>query len=178
MQTNLIAAQKLATNWWVKNRVADMQDEYNWVITNAGLAGVNLTNTVSYPNVGSTTNPYTANLTNMLPFQPAYSVVGNSLNLQPGPPVSWWFGSYGWIQETFNVAKAGSYNVAITGHGVNATNNWPTSYVYFGPKSGSMIVSNATDSTYNFTFTMPAGVWDLAIVASRCVIDNIQITRQ
>jgi hypothetical protein len=178
MQTNLAAAEQQATNWYVIARVADIQNGFNWVITNAGLAGVSLTNTAPYPMIGSTTNSYAVNLTNMVAFMPAYSVVGNSLNLQPGPPVSWWFGYYGWIQETFNIVTAGTYNVAITAYGVNATNNWPTSYVYFGPNSGSMIVSNATDSTYNFTFTVPAGVWNLAIIAGRCVIDNIQITRQ
>ncbi len=49
-----------------------MQNEFNWVITNAGLAGLSLTNTAPYPIIGSTTNSYTVNLTNMVGFVPAY----------------------------------------------------------------------------------------------------------
>jgi hypothetical protein len=178
MQNYLAAARQRATNWYVKDRVANIQDGFNWVITNAGLAGVSLTNTAPYPVIGTTTDPYTVNLTNLAPFMPAYSVVANSLSLQPGPPVSWWFGAQGQIHQTFNVAQAGTYTVAVRAYGVNATNNWPTSHVYWGPKSGSMCVNTTTESTYSFNFTLPAGVWDFTIIAGRCVINQIQVTRQ
>jgi hypothetical protein len=186
MQTNLAAASSLATNWYVVDRIADMQAGFNWVITNAGLYGVNLTNTAPYPIIGSTTNPYAVNLTNMAAFVPAYLVNGNFAYLQPGPPVYWWFGAQGQIQETFNAVTAGTYTVAITARGVAAANIWPVMNVYLGPKTGSVIVNTATDSTYNFTFTVPAGVWDFVITynnaatggARNLIIDNIQITRQ
>ncbi len=58
--------------------------------------------------------------------------------------------------------------------------------VYLGPKTGSMSVNSTTDSIYNFTFTIPAGIWDFVITynnaatggARNLIIDNIQITRQ
>jgi hypothetical protein len=185
MQTNLAAAEQLATNWYVINRVADIQNGFNWVITNAGLAGVSLTNTAPYPIIGSTTNSYTVNLTNMVAFMPAY-IGADWAYLEPGPPVYWLFTAGAQIQETFNAETAGNYTVAVTARGIPAANIWPIMNVYLGPKTGSVSVSTTTDSTYNFTFTIPAGVWDLAITynnaatggARNLIIDNIQITRQ
>ena len=177
MQADLTAAQQLATNWWIIDRVNDMTNEFNWVIANAGLYGVNLTNTAPYPMIGSTTNTYTVNLTNMVPFTPGYSVIGQALSLQSGP-TAWWFGYFGQIKETFNVTEAGTYNVAVTASRVVTTSPVTASYVYFGPKSSSMFVNSTNDTTYNFTFTVPSGVWDFEIIGCRCVIDNIQITRQ
>ena len=187
MQTNLAAAQQLATNWYVIDRVNDMTNAFNWLITNAGLYGVNLTNTAPYPVMGSTTNPYTVNLTNMAAFMPSYVIGGNGAQLSLGPPVEWAFYSAGRMQGTFNVATAGTYTVAITARGVAAANIWPVMNVFLGPNTAqSVSVNTATSSTYNFTFTIPAGVWDLAITfdnaavggARDLFIDNIQITRQ
>jgi len=186
MQTNLTAAQQLATNWYVKDRIADMQAGFSWVLTNAGLAGVSLTDPTPYPAIGLTSNPYAVSLTNMVKFTPAYSVNGNFAYLQNGPPVDWWFGAQGQIQETFNVVTAGTYTVAITARGVESANIWPIMNVYLGPRNGSVSVNTATDSTYNVTFTIPSGVWDLVINynnaasggARNLIISNIQITRQ
>jgi len=59
--------------------------------------------------------------------------------------------------------------------------------LYFSPQGyGSVTVNTATDSTYNFTFTIPAGVWELVINynnsalagARNLIIDNIQISQQ
>jgi hypothetical protein len=184
MQTNLQAAEIAATNWYVSARVADIRNGFNWVITNVGLAGVSLTNTAPYPTIGSTTNPYTVNITNMVKFLPSYNMNGNFAYLQSGP--IWWFGAQGQIQETFNVATAGIYTVAVTARGVEAANIWPIMNVYFRSGNGSVSVNSATDSTYNFTFTIPAGVWDLVITynnaatggARNLIIDNIQISQQ
>jgi hypothetical protein len=185
MQANLAAAAQIATNWYVIDRVNDIQSGFNWVITNAGLAGVSLTNTAPYQIIGSTTNTYTVNLTNMVAFMPAYVGVDWAY-LEPGPPVYWLFTAGAQIQETFNVATAGTYTVAVTARGVVAANIWPVMNVYFGPGNGSVSVNTATDSTYNFTFTVPANVWDLVITynnaavagARQLIIDNIQITQQ
>ncbi len=188
MQTNLQLAASLATNWYVIDRVADMQAGYNWIITNAGLSGISLTNSALYQMIGSTSNAYIVNLTNMVTFTPPYaaSTIGNYAYLQLGPPVDWWFGAQGRIQAAFNVANAGTYTVAITARGVEAANIWPVMNVYFGPGNGSVTVNTSTDSIYNFIFTVPAGVWDLAITynnaanggARNLIIDNIQITPQ
>ena len=58
--------------------------------------------------------------------------------------------------------------------------------VYLGPGQGSISVNTTTDFTYNFTFSIPSGVWDLVINynnaasggARNLIINNIQITRQ
>jgi hypothetical protein len=186
MQTNLAAAQLVATNWYVIDRIADMQNGFNWVITNAGLAGVSLTDTAPYPIIGSTTDPYTVNLTNMVAFVPAYSKaigVNDYAFLQSGPV--WWFGAAGQIQETFNVTTAGIYTMAVTASGTESVNVWPVMNVYLGPGNGSVSVNTTNDSIYSFTFSIPAGVWDLAITCNNAygsvrtlTVSNIQITRQ
>jgi hypothetical protein len=182
MQTNLTAAEQLATNWYVIDRIADMQNSFNWVITNAGLAGVNLTNTASYPIIGSTTNSYTVNLTNMVAFMPAYSVIPDYALLGGGP--MWSFGPDGQIQETFNVTTAGTYTVTINAIGSSQYNTWPTMNVCLGPGHGSVSVNTTNYSVYNFTFTVPAGVWDFVVSTPSGLtgwfmsITNIQITRQ
>jgi hypothetical protein len=182
MQTNLTAAQQLATNWYVIDRVADIQNGFNWVITNAGLYGVNLTNTALYPTIGSTTNSYTVNLTNMVAFVPAYSVIPDYALLGGGP--MWSFGNHGQIQETFNVTTAGTYTVTINAIGSSQYNTWPTINVCLGPGHGSASVNTTNYSAYNFTFTIPAGVWDFAVSTPSGLtgwfmsITNIQITQQ
>jgi hypothetical protein len=185
MQANLQTAAQLATNWWVIDRVADMQAGFNWVITNAGLAGVSLTDTTPYPTIGSTTNPYTVGLTNLVAFVPAY-VGANWASLQPGPSVYWLFTAAGQMQQTFYITTAGTYTVAISAKGVESGNIWPTMNVYFGPGSASVNVNTTTDSTYTFTFTIPANVWDFVVTfnnaasggSRQLTIDNIQITRR
>jgi len=186
MQTNLAAAAQQATNWYVIDRVADMQNEFTWVVTNAGFSIAGLTNFALYQTIGSTTNSYTVNLTNMVMFKPSY-ISGNSILFYSGPPPYWEFWSAGQLQETFNVMTAGTYSVSISARGVASANVWPVMNLYFSPQGyGSVTVNTATDSTYNFTFTIPAGVWELVINynnsalagARNLIIDNIQISQQ
>jgi hypothetical protein len=166
-----------------------MTNAFNWLITNAGLAGVSLTDTAPYPIIGSTTNPYAVNLTNLAIFIPPYSPYSgyHVAYLQSGPPVDWWFAENGGqLQETFNVATAGIYTVSVDAEGTGTATNGPTMEVYFGPGHGSVCVNTTNYSTYNFTFTIPAGVWDLVITpnypASGSVrgltFSNIQISKQ
>ena len=181
MQANLRTAELAATNWYVIDRVADMRSGFNWVITNAGLYGVSLTNTAPYP-IMCSTNPYTVTLTNMVAFVPAYSVISDYALLGRGP--MWSFGNHGQIQETFNVTTAGTYTVTINASGSSQHNTWPTMNVCLGPGHGSASVNTTNYAAYNFTFTVPSGVWDFAVSTPSGLtgwfmsITNIQITRQ
>ena len=76
--------------------------------------------------------------------------------------------------------------MAVTAKGVEAADDWPVMNVYFRSGNGSVSVNTTTNSTYNFTFTIPAGLWDLVITYNNSVtggrrnliVSNIQITRQ
>jgi hypothetical protein len=178
MQTNLTAAQQLATNWYVIDRVNDMTNEFNWLITNAGLHGINLTNIASYPVLSSTTNLFTIALTNMAAKFPGYMPYENAVWNWPTPNC-WFMQPWAQIQDTFNVTNAGIYTVAVTAIGAEAYNAWPVMEVCLGPGNGSALVNTTNYSTYNFTFTIPAGVWDLEIICptgeGNFTISNIQI---
>jgi hypothetical protein len=182
MQANLAAAAQLATNWWVIDRVADMQNEFNWVITNAGLAGVSLTDVTPYPAIGSTTNTFTLNLSNLVAFVPAYSVTSDFISMGANSTLN--FGSYGQAKTTFNVATPGTYTVSINAAGSSQNNVWHTLNVCLGPAHGSVTVNNTNYSTYTFTHTVPAGVWDFVVYTPSggtgwfMSVNNIQITRQ
>jgi hypothetical protein len=188
MQASLAAAAQLATNWYVIDRVADMQAGFNWVITNSGLGGVSLTDATPYPTIGSTTNPYTVNLTNMVRFAPSYAIMHTGGNLYfNGSVPYWYFWSGGQIKETFNIAMAGTYTVTISAKAIQSAGIWPIMNVFFGPKSaGSATVNTVNDSAYSFSVTIPTGSWDLVLNyfndatggARNLIIDNIQITRQ
>jgi hypothetical protein len=174
MQTNLQAAELAATNWYVIKRLAYIRSGFIWSITNAGFSEVGWTNMALYPTVGSTTNPYTAILTNVWWDAPHW----NGL---------WTFYGGGKLEGYFSVAIAGTYTVAITARRAAALSIWPIMNVYFGPKNGSLSVNTATNSTYNFTFTVPAGVWNLDVIYNgnapsygqdAMYVSKIQITRQ
>lgn len=180
MQTNLLAAEELATNWWVVSRVNDMADGFDWVVTNSpdGLKlGQDFADTNAYPVLNPSTSGTSINLQTMV--NPAVPIIGNGAYLQNNG--TWFMGAPAQLQQIFNFT-AGTYRLDIIASGTAGSGGWPTMNVYFGPASGSATVNNANSTTYSFTFTVPAGVYDLIFTCpSYCpgsyVIDSVEITR-
>jgi hypothetical protein len=186
MQSDLIAAESAATNWYVSNRVATAAQGFGWLITNSpdNLVGVNLGNALSFTALNTQLGPVTANLKSMTAPSLGYNNnYGNYATLQSSG--TWCFYAQGQIQQTFNV-PAGTYTVNVTANGVPSANVWPIMNVYFGPLIGSVTVNSATSATYSFTTTLPAGAWDLAITynnaapagARNLIVTKITITQQ
>jgi len=178
METNLLAAEELATNWWVVSRVQDMADGFDWLVTNSpdGLKlGQDFSDTSSYPVLNPTTNGTAINLQALV--KPSTPFTGNGAYLQNNG--LWFMGAAAWIEQSFNIT-AGTYRLDVVANGVASSVGWGTMSVYLGPASGSAIVNSINNATYSFTFTVPAGVYDLAFRSynwGSYVIDGVQITR-
>jgi hypothetical protein len=182
MQTNLMAAEHLATNWWVVKRVANIAAGFGWVITNSpdSLIGVNLNDTSGYPVLNPSANStVTVNLSAMT--STPNTIVGNNSGWQSSGG-DWWMLAPAEVQQKYNIS-AGTYLVSVTANATAASGVWPTMSVYLGPAMGSATVNSTSQSVYSFTFTVPAGVGDLIINLPNAhkgtlYVDNIQITRE
>jgi hypothetical protein len=161
MQTNLLAAEQLATNWWVARRVSYMAAGFNWLLANSpdNLAGVNLTNISQYTVIGAVTN------TQMTVNLPAMT----KTTLSTGNSAQWssinsdmYLGSPGQVQQAYNFT-AGTYTVSITATATASGSTWPTMVCYLGPASTTLILNSTAKTTYTFNLTVPAGVADLVI---------------
>jgi len=182
MQTNLLAAEQLATNWWVARRVANIAAGFGWVITNSpdNLIGLNLSDTSQYALLNPpTNNPLTINISAMTPTP--NPLLGNNVAWQSAGG-DWWMLAPAQLQQTYNI-PAGSYLVSVTANATANSGNWPKMNVYLGPAMGSATVDTTTASVYSFNLTVPAGVADLVIGYSdinngTLYLDKIQITRE
>jgi hypothetical protein len=186
MQTNLLQAQTLATNCFIIQRIANIAAGFGWVITNCNLAGVNLSDISSYPVLDPEPGPVTIDLTKMIKNPPTY----NSAYIQ-GPDqgysiIDWWFGGGGsMIQQTFNMA-AGTYRVDVVANGSQSGSGlWPHMNFYLGPVWTGVTVDSYDDTTYTFTNTVQAGIFDLKITfydtghpPPTLIVKSIKITRQ
>jgi hypothetical protein len=182
MQTNVLAAEALATNWWVQQRVANLAAGFNWIITNSpdNLAGQNLDATNSYPVLNPTTNgPTTIDLTSLQPTQGL--ITGNNVSWQSGT-ANWWMASPGELQETFNMV-GGTYLVNVTANDNSPTGELPPLQVFFAGANGTAIVSSTNQVVYSFTLSVPSGVSDMVIslpnnTHSSLDLDKITVTRE
>jgi hypothetical protein len=182
MQTNLLAAEQLATNWWVARRVTKIAAGFSWIITNSpdNLAGVDLSDTSQYTVLNPATNsPVTINLSTLTPT--ANMIIGNNAGWQSSGG-DWWMSSPAQLQQTYNIG-AGTYLVSVTANGTAVSGIWPIMNVYLGPAMGSATVNTTAPSVYNFTLTVPSVVADLVITfpnsnLGTLYIDKIQITRE
>ncbi len=180
MQTNLVAAEQLATNWWVVSRVADMAAGFDWIITNSpdGLhLGQDFTETSPYPLLNPSTNGTTVALNQLT--APKIPILGNNAYVQTDG--TWFMGAPAQVQGSFNIT-AGTYRLDLLLNGGASPAGWPTMKAFLGPASGSAQVNSSSNATYSFTFTVPAGVYDLVIQdpnyqPGNFVIHGIQITR-
>jgi hypothetical protein len=168
MQNNLAEAEALATNWWVVARITNIEAGLAWVIANSSdnLAGLNLSNTNQWQTI-----PTSSTTTNVINLQSLYKpTIGLAWNnsaywgpLLSGPP-DWVLPTGGQIQQTYNFS-AGTYSFRMMAHASQGP-PWPIMNVYFGPDSVTAItVTNTTSEPFDFNFTVPAGVFDIAICA-------------
>jgi hypothetical protein len=132
MQTNLLAAQSLATNWYVINRIIDMTNQFGWLLAARGITNSSqLTDYSSYSTIPAT-GTYTVNLSNMtgLAYVPSPNQVElryGDLNLN-GPCEA---------SQTYNFIQAGNYRLDIVCAGNNYYNDGDQAYidVMLGPSS-------------------------------------------
>ena len=197
MQTTLLQAESGATNWVTISRVANVRAGFDWVILNSGREGVNLNDPSPYPVLNPTNGTVTINLAAM---QDSATSTNNS-HLDTS---TYWgnqngldYFSAGQSQQTFNVPTAGTYVVTVSAKGISSSQGvlepngaqtpiWPSLSVFLGPASASFTVNTASYSSFSFTNTIPAGVWDLvvtfnngAVAGSRDLfVNSIQITQQ
>lgn len=161
MQTNLLAAQHLATNWWVTNRMAQMTAGFNWLLTNSpdNLTGINLANLPQYPALGTTLNSTTTVTLSTMTAQKL--ITGNNANWSTGNQ-DWFMGSPAQIQQTYNFT-AGVYTINVSAIGTATGGTWPAMNIYLGPASASVTVNSSSKTTYSATLTVPGGINDLVI---------------
>jgi hypothetical protein len=193
MQTNLIAAQKLATNWWVVSRLAVIADGFNWVVTNSGLSPANLTNISGYAVFDNTqTNLDLAEFQNWTNYYDYVQEGGG----QYMPQGSYYFPtnaggglaffSDGYLKDTLNFTQGGKYKVNISAKGVPSQGIYPILSLFVGPNEASWTDSSVTDSNYSCTVTIPPGVWDVVLSfqngaaggARDVFVDGIQLVPQ
>lgn len=163
METNIVAAQQSATNWWVVSRVAEIADGFNWVVTNSGLSETNLSNISGYPIFDNTqTN---LNLAQFIALTNSYILNSGGSYMPPGsgwvPTGGWAFFSAGYIKETLNFTVGGTYQVVVNARGVPAQGINPIVLFYTGPNEATWTISSTNYANYTTVMTIPPGVWDV-----------------
>jgi hypothetical protein len=182
MQTNLQAAQALATNWYVINRINDATNCFNWLLTQRGVTNLSILTNFSVDPVVPATGTYSVNLSSGFPVNnPAgfYSKVDAVIH-----PNSWQFDGASMIQETLNFPAAGQYLVNVVSYCNYYNGGWPTMRVFLGPScSGSIPISSSTAVTNSFVATVSSPTaLDLVVTQDSSGkflnVTQIQITAQ
>jgi hypothetical protein len=184
MQTNLLAAQSMATNWFVINRVNDATNCFNWLTLNLGITNLSaLTNFSSFATVPAN-GTYTVILTNMYPTPMPAGYWYPSGSSQPfGVGNGWNLAGATRIQQTLNFLKAGTYKVDVLTSRNDVNAKPPTMDVYLGTSSGSQSWSTWPIQTNTFDVSISsATAWDLVVDQSNpsgeMNVYQIQITPQ
>jgi hypothetical protein len=183
MGANLNTAERLATNWWIADRVAHSREGYNWVVSALGLTGTNLTDASVYPQLTLSNGTHTVNLAQMKAV-PANKPFGNYVSLQGTN--QWFFGAQGEIQMPLEFVQSGTYNVSIVARSIPSQGVWPVMNVFLGPSNGSVRVNSLTNSTYSFALPVASGFRNLVITynnaasggARNLIVSQIQIAPQ
>jgi hypothetical protein len=187
MQTNLLAAQSLATNWYVINRINDATNSWWYCCTNQGITDpATLTNFSSFDAV-PVDGTYTVNLGNMDPYHPLLSISGfygsAGAVWDEGGVAGWHFDGATMMQKTLNFPSAGQYRVDVTSAAGNM-NGYPSMCVYLGGAgSGAINFTNTSTVTNSFIATVSSPT-ALDLVVSQdnngkfLVVSKIQITKQ
>jgi hypothetical protein len=167
MQIDLAQASALATNWWVVQRIANMQAGLGWLITNSpdNLVGVNLANSAQWPTIStSTTTTNVINLQSL--YKPTKGLVcaDGAFSSGSGASSGWVLPTAGQVQQTYNFS-GGTYNFTLMAHAYQGP-PWPILDIYFGPSFVTGItLTNTTSQAFNFSATVPTGAFDISICA-------------
>ena len=155
MQTHLQAAQTLATNWYVLDRLNDASNAWWYCCTNQGItdpsALTNFSGIAAVPSSGT----FTVNLGGMVKYWPTRSVSGYYYD-----PA--YFNNAGVTELDFNgaalnFAAAGNYRVDVISYCRDTINGWPSQKVYLGGVcSGAISITNTTSTTNSFVMAVPA----------------------
>jgi hypothetical protein len=180
MYTNLLAAQSLATNWYVSNRVQDAVTCFNWVLAQRGITDPSmLTNYAAFSTVPAS-GTYQVSLANMTKSAVPVGFY-NSAYISGGV---WNFGGACSVQQTLNFSKAGTYRVDVTANCPYSAGSWPLMNVYLAGSSGNVTINQVGPlTTYSFYLYVPiATAWDLIVDNSTSAgflnIAGIQIVPQ
>jgi hypothetical protein len=182
MQTNLQAAQSLATNWYVINRINDATNCFNWLLSQRGVTNASqLTDFSMYPAV-PTNSTYVIHLGAGVPVNNPNGYYYKAANvIQAG---SWQFTGTSMIQETLNFQTAGQYRVDVVSYCNYFNGGWPSMRVFLGHScSGAIQVASSTAVTNRFiaTVSSPTAL-DLVVTQDSpgkfLTVSSIQITPQ
>ena len=166
MQSNLIQAGSLATNWITRQRVSDASNGFYWVLQNKNLIGTNL-NDLSWVQTVPSGGAYSVILSNMVkqPNRPQGNYVQWNANQSPGSNY-WTFLAQGTIMQTLNFQQGGTCQVTVTARqAFFSTNGPPIMEVYLGGNVGWAAITNSYPNWANYTFTLtaPPQDWDVSI---------------
>ena len=173
MKTNLVAAERMATNWRTVNRIAKIRQGFDWVVKSSGLDGVDLSDLTSY-----------------LPVPAAGSMVVD-LKTMTGTGSSEWqktnwvFWAPGTLKLKVLISVSGNYQVTVSAKGKQTDGIWPTMNVFLGAGSGSVSVASTTYANYTFPVSIPATAGYLEIAFNNgasggtrnLYLNSIQISR-
>lgn len=189
METNLAAAQALATNWYVMNRVNDATNCLGWVMTQLGLTNVSMLTNYSPYSVVPATGTFTVTLTNFS----QYTIFGNNPYCIPvwneNDDQAWNFDGAAIVKQTLNFSQGGQYLVKVACYcGWSDGTNYPTLRVILGPSANATVLTAPTiysmsTVTNSYTLSVPsAGPYDLFIAQDKSGqflrVSNVQLTYQ
>ena len=167
MRTHLQAAQGLATNWYVADRITDAIQSWQYCCTNQGINDpATLTDFSSFPTVPSS-GVYSVSVTNMAQYWPTRSIAGYyyapSFKGDGGGRLD--FNGAAIAAQTLNFTAAGQYKADVVSFCSYPPNGWPSQKVYLGASSsGAYTITNTTPQTNSFVFNVPsATALDLVI---------------
>jgi hypothetical protein len=165
MQTNLAAAESLATNWVTIQRVANIAAGFNWVLNQEGLTGVNLNDPAPYQQIGS--SGVTLDLSTFSPLQTVAGSSGSPFVNNPiftASPTYWQLQNPNSIQKTLNLLQAGTYAItASASRSIYAKSSSVVLTVTLGGSTTNLTVTSTNYSTFTVNLPASAGAQTLVL---------------
>ena len=150
-------AERRASYWVLRRRIAAAREGIDHVIKGVGLDGVDLTDASVFPSAGVAGDSTTLDL-KALRIRKQY--------VYPHRSTGWIFGAHGTLGTHVRFTEAGAYRVSVTARAVPYEGVWPTLTVHVGPRrSAPTDVSSKDDQVYTFRIDeVPAGIWQCVLV--------------